>query len=93
MGSSIEMKLVFSNQGQKQFRKIKDKFLRHKMLAQLKKVLIDPFFGKPLRYDLKLYRSLRVHPFRIIYSITENSIVVHAIDHRKKVYSFKDSSH
>lgn len=53
------------------------------------KLTVDPYhFGKPLRYDMKGYRSLRVGDYRVIYRIHEEQIVVVIIDidHRKDVY-------
>ncbi|MBA3721739.1 MAG: type II toxin-antitoxin system RelE/ParE family toxin [Parachlamydiaceae bacterium] len=54
-----------------------------------KKLTIDPVnFGKPLRYSLKGYRSLRVGEYRVIYKIDEDKVIVIIvdIDHRKDIY-------
>ncbi len=54
------------------------------------KLIIDPIhYGKPLRYSLKGYRSLRVGNYRIIYTIEaqKNRIVIIAIKHRKDAYN------
>ena len=48
----------------------------------------DPiFFGKPLRYSLKGCRRMRVGPYRIIFKIdSQNVILILKISHRKTVY-------
>lgn len=52
------------------------------------KLIIDPlYFGKPLRYSLKGYRSLRVDDYRIVFKIENQEIIIIAIKHRKDVYN------
>lgn len=52
-----------------------------------KKLLSDPVrFGKPLRYDLKGCRSLRVGDYRVIYQIQDRIIRILVIRHRKNSY-------
>jgi mRNA interferase RelE/StbE len=51
--------------------------------------LIDPImFGKPLRYNLKEYHSLRVGDYRVIYKVEkkQQNVLIVAIKHRKYVY-------
>lgn len=50
---------------------------------------VDPIgFGKPLRYNLKGHRRLRVSDYRIVYRIhpTSPKVIVVAIKHRKEIY-------
>lgn len=66
--------------------------LSQPVLIQIKtaieeKLMLDPIgFGKPLRYNLKGCRSLRVGDYRILYQINKQTILVVAIKHRKEVY-------
>ena len=49
----------------------------------------DPIaFGKPLRFNLKGYRRLRVSDYRIVYWIDDEQkqVKIFAIKHRKDVY-------
>lgn len=48
----------------------------------------DPFFGKAMQGDCKGMFSIRVWPYRIIYTIQKNivTVTVVAIGHRKDVY-------
>ena len=51
------------------------------------RLMVDPIgYGKPLRYNLKGCRRLRVGDYRIVYQINDHVITILAIKHRKKVY-------
>ena len=78
--------IVFSDEFKKEFRKIKEKDLRLKIIKQIKKLAEKPESGKPLRYALRNHRSLRVPPFRIIYRLEKERIIINCFDHRKDVY-------
>lgn len=80
------MEIIFSEEFQKDFQKIKDKVTRLRIIKQLKKLEEIPEAGKPLRYELKNHRSLRIPPFRIIYRLEKDKIIINCFDHRKEVY-------
>ena len=80
------MEIIFSDEFKKDFQKIKDKITRLRIIKQLKKIAETPDTGKPLKYDLKNYRSVRIAPFRIIYRIEQDKIIINCFDHRKDVY-------
>jgi len=80
------MEIIFSEEFTKEFRKIKDKETRLRIIKQIRKLAEKPESGKPLRYELKDHRSVRVSPYRIIYRLDQNRIVVNCFDHRKDVY-------
>jgi addiction module RelE/StbE family toxin len=80
------MQIIFSPEFKKEFKKIKDAKTRLKIIKQIKKLKDNPEAGKPLQYELKNHRSLRVHPFRLIYRIEANKIIINCFDHRKEVY-------
>lgn len=80
------MEIIFSDEFKKDFRKIKDKKTRLKILKQIKKIAVYSGVGKPLKYNLKNHRSLRIHQFRLIYRTDKNKMIINCFDHRKKVY-------
>ena len=80
------MKIIFSDEFKKEFKKIKDNVTRLKLIKQIRKLLVNSYSGKPLRYDFKGHRSLRVPPFRIIYRLENDKIIINCFDHRKDVY-------
>lgn len=53
-----------------------------------KKLAINPIeFGKPLQYDLRGHRRLRVGDYRVIYRIEKKSVIISAIKHRREIYN------
>jgi len=80
------MEIIFSDEFKKDFKKINDKNTRIKIIKQLKKLEEIPQSGKPLKYNLKGYRGIRVPPFRIIYRIEEDKIILNCFEHREDAY-------
>jgi len=80
------MQIIFSEEFRKEFKRIKDKQTRLKLIKQIKKLERLPESGKPLKYNLKSHRSVRIPPFRIIYRLEKNKIIINCFDHRKEVY-------
>ena len=80
------MKIIFSEGFKKDYKKVRDKKVRSRILKQIKKIALRADVGKPLGNELKGHRSLRVKPFRIIYRIEGDRVIVNCFDHRKKVY-------
>jgi len=52
----------------------------------IKKIKDNPEVGKPLRYDLFGLRSIKIPPFRILYEIRKDLIILHKFEHRKGAY-------
>ena len=80
------MEIIFSDEFRKEFRKIKDQATRLKIIKHLKKLESLPESGKPLQYGLKGHRTVRIPPYRIIYRIEQDRIIINCFDHRKDVY-------
>jgi addiction module RelE/StbE family toxin len=81
------MQLIFSEEFRKDFKKIKDQSTRLRIIKILKKLETLPESGKPLQYSLKGYRSIRIPPFRIIYRLEQDKIIINCFEHRKTVYT------
>lgn len=81
------MRVVLSITAQKQYNKLPDSE-RKKIKKKLNSLETDQLTGKKLGGDLKLFRSLRAWPYRIIYYIneTEDRVEVVDIEHRQGVY-------
>jgi len=56
------------------------------VVNSLKKLEPLPESGRPLQYNLKGHRSIRIPPFRIIYRIEQDKIIINCFDYRKDVY-------
>ncbi|MBD3303738.1 type II toxin-antitoxin system mRNA interferase toxin, RelE/StbE family [Candidatus Woesearchaeota archaeon] len=80
------MQIIFSEEFKKEFKKIKNKPTRIKVINHLKKLGSLPESGKPLQHNLKGHRSTRIPPFRIIYRLEKDKIIINCFDHRKNIY-------
>ena len=69
--------------------KKKDKALMEELAKKVKKLQDVPYSGKPLKYRLSYYRSLRIKgKYRLIYMVDENEseVILVAFGHREEVY-------
>jgi mRNA-degrading endonuclease RelE of RelBE toxin-antitoxin system len=62
-----------------------DSFLLKKIKKQILKIIENPLIGKPLKY-YQGERSLYVKPFRLIYSVKGEELILLKFEHRKSVY-------
>jgi len=80
--------IVATEKFEKDVKKIKDRGLRDRLEKQIRKVIEDPNFGKPLRYDLKGERTVYVKPYRLIYKVEGDQLILLRFEHRVKVYGY-----
>jgi mRNA interferase RelE/StbE len=80
-------KVVLKREAEKNLNKIPDLY-RERIIKALFMLEKEPFFGKPLLGRLKGFYSLRVWPYRIVYTVYKKDLVVFviAIAHRQSVY-------
>ncbi len=62
-----------------------DSFTLERLKKQINKILENPNVGKPLRYK-RGERSLYIKPFRLIYAIRGDEVILLKFGHRKNVY-------
>ena len=62
-----------------------DKFLLKKLKKQIIKIIDNPNIGKPLKY-LRGERVMYIKPFRLVYAVRRDELILLKFDHRKKVY-------
>ena len=65
---------------------IKEPLIKERIKKQIKKITENPDIGKPLRYSLKSERTIYIKPYRLIYSVSSNTLILLRFEHRKKVY-------
>jgi addiction module RelE/StbE family toxin len=83
----VEIKFIIPTEKfEKEFKKIKDKGLKEKLKKQIVKMIENPDFGKPLRYNLKGERTVYVKPYRLIYKVEGDKLILLRFEHRKEVY-------
>jgi len=80
------MDAVFTDAFERSVRKIKDASIKERVKDQVKEILSRPDIGKPLRFQRKGERSVRVPPFRIIYAVDGKTVYFLDFDKRDKVY-------
>lgn len=76
------VEVIFDPLFEKDFKKIKDKFLKDKVIKQLSKIKDNPQIGKPMRYDRKGTRELYISPLRLSYKVEGNTIYILALYHK-----------
>ena len=79
-------KIVYTSKFEHDVRKTRDKGVRDKLQKIINKVLENPEPGKPLSYALKGERTVRVPPFRLIYAINGNTLILLRFENRSSVY-------
>lgn len=80
-------RVLLKSAAQKSLKKI-DKRYRVRIDRALFALAENPLLGKPLNGELEGFFSLRVWPYRIIYTVYKRETVVFVIDidHRQDVY-------
>ena len=64
-------------------KKIRDKALKEKLQKQIDKIAENRSLGKPLRYGLKGEWSSYVKPYRLIYKVEGDKLILLRFEHRK----------
>lgn len=80
------MGLIYAKAFHKKYTRIKHKELRERVQALIIRIQDDPGIGKPLQHNLAGKRSVRIPPFRIIYAIEGDDVILLLLEHRSRVY-------
>ncbi len=78
--------VVFTSSFERAVKKLKDAALKERVKRQIEEITERPDIGKPLRFQKKGERTVRVPPFRIIYALEGDTIYLLDFDKRNKVY-------
>lgn len=89
----MSYRLKYTKTFEKQIEKIKkkDKALMEEATKKAEKLQEMPNTGKPLRYKLAPFRSVRVKgKYRLVYRVDEDEreVILVAFGHRKEIYKF-----
>jgi len=83
----VEIKsIVTTDSFRADVKKIRDKSLKERLQKQIEKVAENPNFGRPLRYHLRGEWSVRVKPYRLIYKVEGDKLILLRFEHRKEAY-------
>jgi len=79
--------LALKQSARKELAKL-DKDLQERIGQIFESLKLNPFQGKELKAELKGFRVVRVWPYRIIYEIVKQELIVFVVEivHRKDAY-------
>lgn len=78
--------IIWTQRFEQEFKKIKDRTTQDKIEKQIVKIKNNPNFGKPLRYNLKGERTIYVKPYRLLFKIEGDKLILLRFEHRNHVY-------
>jgi mRNA-degrading endonuclease RelE of RelBE toxin-antitoxin system len=78
--------IVTTEEYERNTKHIKDKKTKERIKKQIKKIIEKPEVGKPLMHDLKGERSVHIKPFRLIYTVDNDKLILLRFEHRKEAY-------
>ncbi len=67
-------------------RSVKDKGLKDKLQKQIEKITKNPGFGKPLRHGLRGELTIYVKPYRLIFKVEGERLLLLRFEHRQTAY-------
>lgn len=79
------MKLDYTPQAIKHISKLPQSE-KKKVFRKLEVLSLDPYSGKLLNGELEGLYAFRAWPYRIIYTITRQSIIILSVVHRQSAY-------
>ena len=79
-------KIVWTKKFEREVRKLGDRSVKSRVRNVVQKIIEDPELGKPLRFELRGERSIRVLSYRLIYAVEANTLYLLRFEHRKTVY-------
>jgi len=74
--------VIFDPNFRTNFKKIKDKFTKERIVKQVQKIKENPEIGKPMMYSRKGTRELYVEPFRLSYKVEGDIIYIMDLYHK-----------
>ena len=78
--------IIWTQRFEEDFKKIRNRATQDRLEKQIKKIRLNPNFGKPLRYNLRGEWTVYVKPHRLIYKVEGNKLILLRFEHRKQVY-------
>jgi addiction module RelE/StbE family toxin len=83
----VEIKaIVYTQKFERDVKKLRDGLLKERLEKQIRKIADGPEAGKPLRYGLKGEWTVRIAPYRLIYTVQGDRLILLRLEHRKSVY-------
>lgn len=74
--------VIFDPNFKKDFKKIRNKDIKDKIIKQVSKIRDNPDIGKPMMYGRKGTRELYIAPFRLSYRVEGETVYILALYHK-----------
>ena len=85
----VEIKyIIHTDKFEDDVKGIKDKGLKSKLQKQIEKTAKNPDFGKPLRHGLRGEMTIYVKPYRLIFKVDGEKLLLLRFEHRVNVYDY-----
>ena len=78
--------IAYTHKFEHDVRRLRDGLLKERLEKQIRKIAESPEAGKPLRYGLKGEWAVRIQPFRLIYAVQGDRLILLRFEHRKEAY-------
>lgn len=78
--------IITTEKFERDIRRIKDKRLKRGLEKQIRKIVDKPSIGKPLKHVLRGERSVRIGPYRLLYKVEADRLILLRFEHRGRVY-------
>jgi addiction module RelE/StbE family toxin len=76
------VEVIFDLNFKRDFKKIKEKSVKDKIIKQVSKIRDNPEIGKPMRFDRKGTRELYISPWRLSYKLEGGTVYILALYHK-----------
>jgi addiction module RelE/StbE family toxin len=76
------VEVIFDPVFKKDFKKIRNKDIKDKVIKQVSKIKDNPEIGKPMKYSRKGTRELYISPYRLSYLYENDIVFILALYHR-----------
>ena len=78
--------IVYTRKFERDVRKLRDGPVKERLSRQIRKIAEDPEIGRPLRCGLKGEWTARIAPYRLIYAVQGDRLVLLRSERRKSAY-------
>ena len=79
--------IVYTQKFERDVKKLRGGLVKERLEKQIRRIVEDPEAGKPLRYGLKGEWTVRIPPYRLIYAVQGDRLILLRFEHRKGVYN------
>jgi len=78
--------IVYTQKFERDVKTLRDNLPKERLEKQIRNITENSEFGKPLHYGLKGEGTVRIEPYRLIYAVQGDRLVLLRLEHRKEVY-------